>query len=184
MDAQLDPGLNLRIKVVDADGKPVPDATVGDGSRSRPGESNPEALFTLRSFRPDEVRNVVVRDEARSLGKVVRFRAGEDASGPVVVTMAPTATIKGRVVDADGNPVAASTMRVDVHPTEGFLHQLTTVAADRDGRFEIPNVPVGCEYGLVAQSGTMIKQRRVAFATANVKPGETTDVGEIRFKND
>jgi hypothetical protein len=61
---------------------------------------------------------------------------------------------------------------------------LTTVSADSDGRFEIPKVPVGCEYGLVAESGTMIKQRRVAFGTANVKPGETTDVGDIRFKND
>jgi len=184
VDAQLDPGLTLRIKVVDADGKPVPDASVVDGSRKRPGESTPEALFTLSSFRPDEVRNVVVRHEVRSLGKVVRLRAGEDATGPVVVTIASTATIKGRVVDADGNPVPATTVRVDVEPTEGFLHQLANVAANRDGRFEVLKVPVGCEYGLVAESGTMIKQRRVAFGKASVKPGETTDVGEIRFKND
>ena len=151
VDAQLDPGLTLRIKVVDADGKPVPDASVDGGSRMRAGESTPEALYTLSSFRPDEVRNVVVRHDARSLGKVVRLRAGEDASGPVLVTMAPTAKIRGRVVGADGNPVPAATVRVDVHPTEGFIHQLTNVAADRDGRFEVSNVPVGCEYGLVAE---------------------------------
>ena len=30
----------------------------------------------------------------------------------------------------------------------------------------------------------MIKQRQVAFGKATVKPGEATDVGEIRFKND
>jgi hypothetical protein len=46
------------------------------------------------------------------------------------------------------------------------------------------NVPTGCEYGLVAEAGTMLKERRVAFGKAAVKPGETTDVGEIRFKND
>ncbi len=127
---------------------------------------------------------MVVRHDARSLGKVVRLRPGEDASGPVVVTMDPTATIKGRVVDADGNPVPGSTVRVDVQPTEGFVHQLAQVVADRDGRFEAAQVPVGCEYGLVVESGTMIKERRVAFGKASVKPGETTDVGEIRFKND
>ncbi len=138
----------------------------------------------LTSFRPDEVRNVVVRHDARSLGKVVRLRAGEDAIGPVVVTLTPTATITGRVVDADGNPVPGATVRVDVEPTEGFVHQLANVTADRDGRFEVLKVPVGCDYGLVAESGTMIKQRRVAFGKASVKPGETTDIGEIRFKND
>ena len=30
----------------------------------------------------------------------------------------------------------------------------------------------------------MNRDKQFAFATANVKPGETTDVGEIRFKND
>jgi beta-lactamase regulating signal transducer with metallopeptidase domain/protocatechuate 3,4-dioxygenase beta subunit len=184
VDAQLDPGLSLRIRVVDADGKPVPEASVANGSHMRAGESTADAVFTLSSFRPDEVRNVVVRHEPRSLGKVVRLRAGGDVSGPVVIAMAPTATIKGRVVDADGNPVPSATVRVDVEPTEGFLHQFANVVADRDGRFEVLKVPAGCEYGLVAESGTMIKQRQVAFGKATVKPGETTDVGEIRFKND
>ncbi len=184
VDAQLDPGLTLRVKVVDADGKPVPDASVANGSHMRAGESTQEAVFTLSSFRPDEIRNVLVRHVARSLGKVVRLRAGEDASGPVVVALVPTATIRGRVVDADGNAAPGATVRVDVEPTEGFIHQLASVAADRDGRFEVLKVPAGCEYGLVAESGTMIKQRRVAFGKATVKPGETTDVGEIRLKND
>ena len=101
----------------------MPDASVANGSHLRAGESTADAVFTLSSFRPDEVRNVVVRHDARSLGKVVRLRAGEDAKGPVVVALAPTATIKGRVVDADGNPVPAATVRVDVQPSEGFLHQ-------------------------------------------------------------
>jgi hypothetical protein len=73
---------------------------------------------------------------------------------------------------------------VDVEPTEGFVHQLANVVAGRDGRFDVLKVPVGCEYGLVAESGTMMKQRLVAFSKAKVKAGETTDVGEIRFKND
>ena len=87
-------------------------------------------------------------------------------------------------MDADGNPVPGATMRVDVEPTEGFINTLTSVGSDRNGKFEVLNVPTGCEYGLVVESGTMIKEHRAAFGNARVKPGETTDAGDIRFKND
>jgi hypothetical protein len=36
---------------------------------------------------------------------------------------------------------------------------------------------------MVAEVGTMIKDLRVAFSKATVKPGETTNVGDIKFKN-
>jgi hypothetical protein len=125
-----------------------------------------------------------VRHDGRKLGKVVRVRAGDDSKGPVVITLASVSAIKARAIDADGNPVPGATLRVDIEPGDGFVHTLTTVASDRDGRFEVPNVPGGCEYGLVAEVGTMIKDHRVAFSKATVKPGETTDIGDIRFKND
>ena len=50
---------------------------------------------------PDEERIVLLRHEGRKLGKVVRIKQGDDAKGPVVVKLAPLATITGRVVDAD-----------------------------------------------------------------------------------
>lgn len=184
LDAQLDPGLNLRIKVVDPDGKPVPDAIVGGGNRMKAGPASTDAVFELASFRPDETRSVVVRHDGRKLGKVVRIKAGDDVNGPVLVTLSPCAAIKGRAVDAGDNPVPGATLRVDVEPTEGFVHVLTNVGADRDGRFRVENVPAGCKYGLVLEAGTMIKEHQVAFGSAEVKPGETTDVGDIKFKND
>ena len=185
VDAQLDPGLTLRVKVVDAEGKPVPDAAVGGGRLTPSGKSSTEAVFTLielparRGSECGRPARCAVAGQGRASAAPATMRGG-----PVVVALAPTATIKGRVVDADGNPVPAATVRVDVEPTEGFIHQFANVAADRDGRFAVLKVPVGCEYGLVVESGTMIKQRQVAFGKASVKPGETTDVGEIRFKND
>ena len=51
------------------------------------------------------------------------------------------------------------------------------------GRFTVPNVPTGCDYSLVAESGAMISQRRFAFKDAAVRPGETTDVGDIQLKD-
>ena len=49
----------------------------------------------------------------------------------------------------------------------------------------VPDVPVGCDYAFAVENLEPIKKRRYAFLNkASVKPGKTTDVGEIRFKND
>ena len=37
---------------------------------------------------------------------------------------------------------------------------------------------------LFAESGTMMKDYRQAWVEAKVKPGETTDIGDLRFKKD
>ena len=89
--------------------------------------------------------------KAQKLGKGVRVKEGDDAHGPVVVTLAPLATITGRVVDADGNPVPGATVRPDLQPGGDFTLHLPEVASDRDGRFVVPNVPTGCDYGLAVE---------------------------------
>ena len=95
------------------------------------------------------------------------------------------ATIVGRVADADGNPVSGATIRTDPQPGGSFSLSLGQVATDKEGRFVVPDVPIGCKYSLVVESGLASKNRRVAFfENATVRPGESTDVGEIRFKRD
>ena len=130
-----------------------------------------------------EDRMVLIRHEERKLGKVVHVKPGDDKDGPVKVTLGPLATIVGRVADADGNPVSGATIRTDPLPGGDFSLSLGQVASGNEGRFIVPDVPIGCEYTLVVESRLTAKDRRVAFATKKaVRPGETTDVGEIRFK--
>jgi len=53
---------------------------------------------------------------------------------------------------------------------------------DRDGVPGTPNVPIGCKYSLVAETGLASNDRRYAFVqNATVRPGESADVGEIRL---
>ncbi len=47
--------------------------------------------------------------EGRKLGRVIHVKEGDDKNGPVVVTLEPSATITGRIVDPDGNPVSGAT---------------------------------------------------------------------------
>ena len=69
-------------------------------------------------------------------------------------------------------------------PGGDFGVGLGQIVAGLDGRFVVENVPTGCDYGLVLEAGTMIKEHRVAFTDAKVRPGETTDIGDVKFKND
>ena len=94
--------------------------------------------------------------EGRKLGRVIHVKEGDDKNGPVVVTLEPSATITGRIVDPDGNPVSGATIRPGLKPGGDFSLGLPQVASGSDGRFTVPNVPIGCDYSLVAESGAMM----------------------------
>ena len=188
LDFQLDSGAKVRLRVVDLQGKPVTDLKLAGRSQRGRRELGvePESEFDVvcsRTRRED--RMVLVRNEERKLGKVVHVKPGDDKNGPVMVTLEPMATIVGHVADVDGNPVSGATIRTDPLPGGDFNLRLSRVASDREGRFVVPKVPDGCKYNLVVESGIAPKSRRVAFfRDASVRPGETSDVGDIRFKND
>jgi hypothetical protein len=102
-----------------------------------------------------------------------------------VVKLAPLATITGRVADADGNAVSGATIRPDVLPSGDFSLRLQQVATDSDGRFRVLDVPTGCDYGIAVEAHGPRERFQFAYHDkTSVKPGETTDVGDIKFKND
>jgi hypothetical protein len=121
--------------------------------------------------------------EGRKLGRVIHVKEGDDKNGPVVVTLEPSATITGRIVDPDGNPVSGGTIQPGLKPSGDFAPRLPQIGCGRDGRFTVPNVPTGCDYYLVAESGANITQLRFVVKDAAVRPGETTDVGDIKLTN-
>jgi Carboxypeptidase regulatory-like domain len=171
--------------VVDPQGKPVPGVKTG-GIRNRGRyeiEPETQAEIDVVTLGPGEDRVVSLVHEGRKLGRVMHVKEGDDKNGPFVVTLEPSAAIIGRIVDPDGNPVSGATIRPGLKPGEDFSLSLPQVATGSDGRFTVQNVPTGCEYSLVAQSGAMMSQRRVAFKDTAVRPGETTDVGDIKLKD-
>jgi protocatechuate 3,4-dioxygenase beta subunit len=187
LDLELDPGAKVRLQVIDPQGKPV-DGVKAAGRRERgryDREAQPQARFDVVTLGPGEDRMVLLVHEGRKLGRVIHVKEGDDRKGSVVVKLEPAAVITGRILDVDGNPVSGATIRTDPEPGGDFSISLPQVASDMDGRFTVPDVPTGCKYSLAVESGATIKQRRFTFLQhASVRPGETTDVGEIRFKED
>jgi hypothetical protein len=187
VDFALERGTSLHVRVVDLEGKPVAGVNVagrtGRGASARGAQ--PESEFDVLDLSRDEDRMVMVRHEGRRLGKVIHVHEKDAQSGLVVVVLEPLATITGRLADADGNPVSRATVQANLLPQGDFGLELTGVPTDKDGRFRVSDVPAGCEYSLGATSGGGAKKRNTAFVPkASVRPGQITDVGDIRFRHD
>ncbi len=185
VDFEVTSGPSVRLTALDPEGKPIAGlhtkGRFGRSSFDRDVTTSPDTL--VLNLMPDEERIVVLHHDGRKLGKVVTLKKGDDAIGPVAVKLAPLATITGRVVDADGNPVAGAWIRPDVLPHGDFGLSFSPVLTDADGRFRVPDVPAGCAYGLGIETSAAIKGMQFAYhPKAVVKPGETTDIGEFIFK--
>jgi RNA polymerase sigma factor (sigma-70 family) len=187
VDLQVMNGASVRLKVVDADGKPVAGvATRGlAGRSSHEREPMKEAEDEVKGLYPDEERLVLLRHEGRKIGVVIRVRPGDDSKGPIVATLKPLAAITGRTANFDDSPVPAARIRPILLSSGSYPTILPEVVSDGEGRFRVPDVPTGCDYSLVVEAGTLRADRRVAFhKQLGVKPGETTDVGDVKFKKD
>jgi protocatechuate 3,4-dioxygenase beta subunit len=187
VDLQVTTGPSVRVTAVDPDGKPISGLNTrgrsGRSSYERDSMSNPETEVT--NLMPGEQRIVLLHHEGRRLGKLATVKKDDDTGGPVVVKLAPLATISGRVLDADGNPIAGATIRPDVLPSGDFGMHLPQVVSGADGRFRVSDVPTGCDYGLAVETNAAIERRKFVYhPRASVKTGETTEVGDIKFKRD
>ena len=187
MDFALVAGMKVRVRAVDRAGKPV----TGLSLSGRTGRGNHEwnvkheAEFDVVTLAPGEDRMVLAIQEVRKLGRAFHVKPGDDKDGPVTVTLEPLATLAGRVTDADGNPVSGASIRTNPLPGGDFSLSLASrVASDSKGKFVVPDVPTGCNYAIAVEKGSGKGHRFAFFRNAAVRPGETTDVGDIAFKND
>lgn len=184
VDLELDAGSSVRLAVTDPGGEPLRGTTVWGQVRGGPPETISTTEFELMNFAPDEERTVILRHDGSKLGKVLRVKAGADLNGPVVIRLEPLATIAGQVLDADGQAIAGASVKAAPKPLADFQPALPEVITEQDGRFRIGGVPVGSDYRLTAEYLRTNGGRFLNFAwgDASVRSGETTDVGEIRFK--
>ncbi len=186
VDLQVMKGLSVRLTLSDDGSQPI----TGVQTRGRTARSSLDRENTaggqveVTNLKPEEERTVMFLHQGRMLGKIVRVKPGDDAQGPLVVKLARLATIIGRVVDSEGHPVSGATVRSLVLPSGDFGLQLPETATDSDGRFRVRDVPTGCDYALAVQVGPTRPRGMGYHDKTAVKPGEITDVGEIKVKVD
>jgi len=121
--------------------------TTGSRFYVRPVQTRDDGKFTLEREAGDGLF------EARSLdGKLAGTAQIKGAQKTVVIRIGPTATIKGRLVDAAGAPIPKRevlyTSLENTHVYTGHFSGKTKT--NEKGEFEFPGLVVGCKYWLTA----------------------------------
>lgn len=152
-------GASLAGKVVDANGAPVPWASVRVGSgrqgfdeiesqRVRQTTADENGEFSLQALRPVKLVAMAISEQASSALVPVDLGADHDVDD-LVLTLDITGVIAGRVVDSDGEPIpeAQVTAFPDFFgggPSDDFsLRGITAETTDGGGAFTFRGLPEG-----------------------------------------
>ena len=138
-------GIDARGTVVDPDGNPVAGASIVVGEESdamlQATRSDGNGAFLLRSLAKDTL--VAAFADCHFASQVVR--AEEFEAGPQQLQLRGVAgTIRGRVFDADGQPLAGAWVAHGhaAPAVVGRTWAISVVLTDRNGDFELHGVPV------------------------------------------
>lgn len=151
-DIRLEAEKRLRGIVVDPSGQPIPDArirVVGALSGMKRGSSGPAGRFEIGGLAADVLRLDVSHDEFSQ----TRLDEVFADAGELVVTLEPTYTVAGVVIDSvSGLPVERARIRVDrATSAEGAEDGEQRFGrrggrprrTDADGRFSVPGIEAG-----------------------------------------
>ena len=177
-DFALDQGQTVTLQTVDPDGVPLTGVDVYGLREMQGGSRQMETdTFNLTAFREGENRAVILYHKERGLGKGLRVRSDDTGVTPLAVKLEPCATVFGRLVDGNDEPVHGANLRFPVSDDHDFGRSLGRIATDAKGCFRRDDVPSGLSFNILAQ-GANIRFAVVAKELA-VEPGQTIDLGTI-----
>ncbi len=188
-DIQVDPGRSLTGTVLGPDGKPLTGAMVKGLTAVWPKPTTLKAAtFTVLALEPREPRQLMFVHLKRKLAGKLTVRG--DEKGVVTVQLEPWATLTGRILDEDGQPLAGVRIQLGFPHSTFFLPvtwwvppQGEEVKTDRDGRFHAEGLTPGMKVRLSASTDK--KYFQLAGTTElSVRAGETKDLGELKVKPD
>jgi RNA polymerase sigma factor (sigma-70 family) len=177
------------VKLQDSDGKPLPGALVTgiNTEKWQPPIRCDNDSCPVYGLEPGKPRRMVFFHPERKLAVVVML-AGDEKQ-PIVVKLRPVGSLAGRLVDADGKPLAGVMVDLKYRDREAvevhqMVHHARLVVTDASGAFAINDVIPGLAFELTFGQGRQ-KYEREAKAddpTASVKPGQSRNLGPIRLK--
>lgn len=182
-----DRGKTVSGKVVGADGKPAAGVT---GYQLTACYDYPTKLkdgtFTAIALEPDHPRMLVFMDEARKQSAVVELTGTEKG---VTVKLQPWGKLTGRLLGADGKPIAGAVVRVQVKNHLKYMGLLSslrdhTATTDAEGKYvlELPGGPAEYLPSFMRKDKYLDTGFGAEAKGHRVKPGETMESGDAKVK--
>lgn len=176
-------------KVLNPDGKPASGVTAFKMTACYDyPQKLKDGTFTAIALEADHPRTVLFADADKKLAAWAELKGGEK---DLTVKLEPWGKLTGRLVDAEGKPVFGAT--VTAFPKQGVKHMAFTnvvrdnkAATDKDGRFvlEVPGGPAEYMPGFSLKNKYLDTGYRPAMKGHTVKPGEATDVGDVKVQGE
>lgn len=162
--------------------------------------------YHLTFDRPGFIRNVFGSETAGENGALINLTAGQHLAG-VEVRLTPEATISGRVVDQDRDPIPGAFVRLFSYRFDLGVRQPRMFAqadADRTGAFRLTGIGPGQYYIIatpqkgIAESSTLPSGERVEYAylptyypgspeaagaqAISIGPGDGSVIGDLTLR--
>ena len=156
-------------------------------TRSPVSKSSTVSKFKVADLSPGDSRSIVIYDQERNIGKIVRLRYDAKTPRSMTVTLEPCATVKGRLVDQEGRPFQA--LQVEPQPNPSLSRRwvgggpLQRFNCGKDGRFEFFDLIPGCDSYSLRCTGPGIRPLLIAEKIV-IEPGKTIDLGDITIDHD
>jgi RNA polymerase sigma factor (sigma-70 family) len=161
--------------VMDSDGKPLTDVSMMNslGTFNIWWKTLANHKFTVHGVNPLRPRRLYFIHEARRLIGSVEVKGTE--TKPLTIRLQPWAAVRGRLVDAEGEPMRHAELR-----GREFLPQ--TVRTDGEGRFRIEGLIPGLRYDILFETKSKPSTNGTVIEDFIGKAGEVRDLGDVRGK--
>jgi RNA polymerase sigma factor (sigma-70 family) len=184
-DLYLHRGKTATVILQDQDGQPLTEGIVSGMAAKWPITFTlKKAECTVYALDPQKPRTLVFYHPVRKLGGSLSVRG--DEPGPLTAKLLPTGTVIGRILDADGQPIAGADVGVSYQTNAGselerFLRpQREPIRTDKDGRFRLDGVVPEVKFSLSLRQGPTFLVGKPRIGVKNVQTGQTLDLGDRR----
>lgn len=165
--------------LIDTDGQPVfgVESEMLTPGRQTTWEDINSATFSITRLHPVRVKQMTFIQRDRQLIGLLQARA--DGDTPYTVLMQPASTITGRIVDADGKPIAEQP--IGFQAVSGGISEQWGKSSE-DGRFRLNLLIPGLSYVARRPIGLpdFVTRAGKPIPKLVLNPGEVRDAGDIR----
>jgi protocatechuate 3,4-dioxygenase beta subunit len=195
IEVLLHPGLTLTGTIIDPDGKPLAGALASglDSNGSWTYQPLKKAEFTVQGLEKGESRLLQFFHKDKKLSGSVVITEGQ--KDKLTLKLAPSGTLTGRLVNADGNPVIDGELIAMGDPptatpggkpmadlTKGSFHE-NRIRVNKNGEFRIEGLAPGLKYKMGLIKGVYLhKLGGAAGEDITIKAGETKKLGDVEVK--